>query len=583
MPAVSSSFALGIATPTPGVLTLNGATVAQHSNGAFLAFVPVMPGNFTFHFEYAAGTTTAVLDRRVKIARPPTPLPAEPLAVDPDFTRPDGDAALRPGDWLVPEVKGTPGVRAEFKVAGATAWLPMVEDADTPGLYRGALAVDQGFRAERAAVRFRLQRGFWSSAKVEARGTVTAPAEPRVVEVSTEPASIRAGAGRGFMLFPPMGARFVTDGRLGTQVRLRLSADHAGWIGADSVRLLPPGTPPPEAVLGTVRTLAPSPREVWVEMALTETVAGAVEQDGEWTHVRLYNTVGHMNWAIHSSSAAFVRELRWVQEDSRTVRVSVRRDAAVPLWGWRLQPGPDQTTLVLRLPPPLEPYGPRPLHGLTIVLDPGHSPRVSEGRVGPAGTWESTLDMAIALELKTLLEGDGATVHMTREGDGETALQERPRIAWEKRADLFVSLHLDALPDGADPFESPRGFKVIYYHPHSLPFGRALHRAFQRLSPLPDEGLWYGNLLVAREPGMPALLTESDYYMFPDREEKLATPAYQKEIARIHREGILDYLRSLVKPPPPPPPPPPAGPPTPAPKPKGRPPDPEVLKRLRKK
>ena len=46
---------------------------------------------------------------------------------------------------------------------------------------------------------------------------------------------------------------------------------------------------------------------------------------------------------------------------------------------------------------------------------------------------------------------------------------------------------------------------VFYYHPHSMQFALALHKSYQKSSPMPDEGLRYGNLLVARESGMPAV------------------------------------------------------------------------------
>jgi len=207
--------------------------------------------------------------------------------------------------------------------------------------------------------------------------------------------------------------------------------------------------------------------------------------------------------------------------------------------------------LVLRRPPSLELYGPAPLKGLVVVLDPGHSPGKNEGAVGPMGTRESEMNMAIALELKTLLEADGGTVVMTREGWQERGLPERPRIAWEKHADLFISIHNNALPDGANPFNPPRGFMVFYYHPHSMALANAMHHAYQRGSPVVDEGLRYGNLLVARESGMPAILTESDYMMYPERELHLLDPVYQKALARIHRDGILEFLKPFSKVPPP--------------------------------
>lgn len=549
LPYAKGTFLLGVATPTGGLLTINGSSVAQHADGGYLAFVPVDPGSFTFHLEYRVGASSAAYDRRVSVGKPLTPSPPEPLAVDPEYTRPDGDVALQPGDWLYTQVKGTPLTRAKVKVEGVTGWLPMLEStAAAPGLYQAAIPVTEGFRADRARVRFRLKRGFWSSVSAQAPGSVSAPAPLRVVETSTDTAYVRTGPERGYMLFPLLGTRFVSDGRLKTQQRLRLSAAESGWAYAGSLRELPEGTPPPEAVLSAVRTQFLGPRETWVRLDLSELVPAEVLEEGEWLRLRLHHTVGHNNWIVYDSSDTYVREVQWRQEDSRTVELRVRLDAAVPLWGWRLAWEPGQLVLILRRPPAPELWSASPLKGLSIVLDPGHSPGKKEGAVGPLGTRESEVNMTVALELKSLLEADGASVLLTREGLEEKALVERPRLAWEKRGDLFVSIHNNALPDGVNPFAAPRGFMVFYYHPHSLAFARAMHKSYAKASPVIDEGLRYGNLLVARESGMPAILTESDYLMFPERELRLLSPDYQKALAKIHRDGILNFLKPFSKP-----------------------------------
>ncbi|MDN2568516.1 N-acetylmuramoyl-L-alanine amidase [Aquibium sp. A9E412] len=83
--------------------------------------------------------------------------------------------------------------------------------------------------------------------------------------------------------------------------------------------------------------------------------------------------------------------------------------------------------------------------GFTVVIDPGHG-GIDGGAEGYAGTQEKTITLAFALELRRALEADGRyNVVMTRESDEFLRLDERVRIAREHDADLFISVHADAI------------------------------------------------------------------------------------------------------------------------------------------
>lgn len=78
-----------------------------------------------------------------------------------------------------------------------------------------------------------------------------------------------------------------------------------------------------------------------------------------------------------------------------------------------------------------------------VVLDPGHGGKDS-GAIGPGGTKEKDLTLAMAKRLKGELEAMGLEVFLTRDRDVFVPLEERTRFANEKRADLFISLHVNA-------------------------------------------------------------------------------------------------------------------------------------------
>lgn len=81
----------------------------------------------------------------------------------------------------------------------------------------------------------------------------------------------------------------------------------------------------------------------------------------------------------------------------------------------------------------------------TIVIDPGHGGADSGAR-GVSGILEKTITLAFGLELKKALEDTGRyTVHMTRDRDRFLRLDERVRIARRQEADLFISVHADAI------------------------------------------------------------------------------------------------------------------------------------------
>jgi N-acetylmuramoyl-L-alanine amidase len=84
---------------------------------------------------------------------------------------------------------------------------------------------------------------------------------------------------------------------------------------------------------------------------------------------------------------------------------------------------------------------------LRVVIDPGHGGK-DPGARGPAGTEkESVLDIGLRLAAK-LRSNLGVEVHMTRTDDSYVSLAERKDLANRMEADLFISIHANASPNG---------------------------------------------------------------------------------------------------------------------------------------
>ena len=131
------------------------------------------------------------------------------------------------------------------------------------------------------------------------------------------------------------------------------------------------------------------------------------------------------------------------------VRVTLRAATDAEFAAAAALPEPPEWALprAADVPPPRIPFTQRqgPLH---VVLDPGHGgidPGAQQG-----GLREADLMLEFARGLKeTLLRTGDATVTLTREADVFVPLEERISIARAAGADVFISLHADALAEGA--------------------------------------------------------------------------------------------------------------------------------------
>lgn len=540
-------FILGSVSHPRRAFRINGSTVTPHAKGGFLAYLPVSPGTFTFRCELDLPGGPAVASRTVVFVAAPLPLPPEPPAITAYGLEPAADAELRPGDWVPLRLHASPGAAASFSMGGLKP-APMAETR--PGVYEGAYLIRPEDRFSSAEVSFHLKSPEGRTARAEAPGRLTVlDSAPAMVQVRSEGiVNVRNAPGEGYILFPQPGTPFLVTGRQGGELRLYLSSRLSGWVDPRSVEWLPLGTPPPRSILGTIHLSAEGDSS-FVTLDLTQKVPFQVEENPDLSgaRLRLYYTVGHTNWIVHDASDPFLQDASWTQAESDVVELQVRLKPGAMLWGHDASWRGNTLRLELRRPPVLAKAPASVFQGRIILLDPGHMP-ASPGAVGPRGTLESEVNYSIAKDLKAMLSAEGAHALLSRSPEErDVPLPERVRRAWLKKADLFVSVHNNALPDGDDPFDSQHGFSVFYYHPHSLALGEAVYRAYRRTAAMPGEGLRYGNLYVTRATQMPSILTESVYLMFPEQEELLREAGGRKRFARAMFEGLRDFLEAERK------------------------------------
>ncbi|HME62178.1 MAG TPA: N-acetylmuramoyl-L-alanine amidase [Candidatus Binatia bacterium] len=92
-----------------------------------------------------------------------------------------------------------------------------------------------------------------------------------------------------------------------------------------------------------------------------------------------------------------------------------------------------------------------------IVLDPGHGGK-DPGAIGSTGIAEKDVVLAVAKKLARRLKTElGVQVVLTRHDDRFVPLEDRTALANNENADLFISLHVNASPNG-----EARGIETYY-------------------------------------------------------------------------------------------------------------------------
>ncbi|MCY7380243.1 MAG: N-acetylmuramoyl-L-alanine amidase [Gemmatimonadaceae bacterium] len=325
--------------------------------------------------------------------------------------------------------------------------------------------------------------------------------------------------------------------RTGSMARVRL--DRALDVYVDSAEAidLPADTPAPRRVASNMRVRG-APQGVDVIMPIGPRAPYFVEELDRAIVVTLYDVRVNTDIVNFAPQDSMVRSVEWAQESSERAKITVNLRAApfgyLVFW--------ENNALVLRLRgrPAIDPR--RPLSGLTIAVDAGHPPG---GSTGPTGFYEAQATLPISVRLKRMLEERGAAVLMTRTTDSAIALGDRPIMARRANVHAFVSIHLNAYPDGVNPFVAP-GTGTYFFRTHSEPLARAVQRGMVPQMGLLDLGVNYDNLAVVRGTWYPAVLCEGAFIMLPDQEAALRTPEYQERYARGVADGVEQYFRTLA-------------------------------------
>ncbi len=218
-----------------------------------------------------------------------------------------------------------------------------------------------------------------------------------------------------------------------------------------------------------------------------------------------------------------------------------------------------------------------------IVLDAGHGAD-DVGAVGPNNRYEKVINLNVTKYVGAILKQRGYTVFLTRNNDTFIKVIDRTVLANEKNADLFISIHTNAVPkekanevDGIETFflsparnerakrvaalenktdirEMSNSSKDVFLESLNRPRITASHKfaidiqsgilqsARSKYKDIKDSGVREGPFWVLVGAQMPSILVELGYVSHPTESKRLYDKAYQQLLANGISNGVDSYF-----------------------------------------
>ncbi len=190
-----------------------------------------------------------------------------------------------------------------------------------------------------------------------------------------------------------------------------------------------------------------------------------------------------------------------------------------------------------------------PLQNRIIVVDPGHG-GVSEKGILDQGTSKDNLKekdvtLEVANRVTAKLKAAGANVVQTRTGDvnSKFLLGNRTQVAYDNKAELFVSVHVNAAPTAPNA----KGAETYYdtsenaNGDESKELAQEIQKQLVALAGMNNRGVKDSAFYVVREQNIPSVLVELGFITNSDDFAKLASPEYYELFAQAIYQGIYNY------------------------------------------
>ncbi|MEA5565082.1 N-acetylmuramoyl-L-alanine amidase [Anabaena sp. UHCC 0399] len=188
--------------------------------------------------------------------------------------------------------------------------------------------------------------------------------------------------------------------------------------------------------------------------------------------------------------------------------------------------------------PVTQPTRPLPRGKVVVLIDPGHGGK-DPGAIGIGGLREKDVILPISQRIAQVLQQNGVQVVMTRNSDNFVSLPGRVQMAERAGADVFVSIHANAIGGGRTDVN---GLET-YYYDSGLGLARAVHNSIRQSVNVRDRGVRRARFFVLRKSSMPSILVETGFLTGREDSAKLRSTAFQNQMADAIARGILQYLK----------------------------------------
>ncbi len=220
-----------------------------------------------------------------------------------------------------------------------------------------------------------------------------------------------------------------------------------------------------------------------------------------------------------------------------------------------------------------------------VVLDPGHGGK-DPGAIGYSGVYEKNITLAMAKELKTILEKEGYKVYLTRSSDIFIPLRDRVKIARKHNADLFMSIHADsavnrsakglsvytlsetasdkeaaALAERENKVDVVAGLNLLEHSKEvsdilinlaqretmnrSSEFATFMVQEMRKSVKLKDNTHRFAGFAVLKAPDVPSVLLEMGYLSNRTEERLLKQKSYRKKLAESTSRAVDKYFDNM--------------------------------------
>ncbi|MBK8957375.1 MAG: N-acetylmuramoyl-L-alanine amidase [Proteobacteria bacterium] len=227
---------------------------------------------------------------------------------------------------------------------------------------------------------------------------------------------------------------------------------------------------------------------------------------------------------------------------------------------------------------------------LVVAVDAGHGGQ-DVGAIGPSGTYEKDIVLAVARELVRLINRQpGMRAVMTRDGDYFLPLRTRMDRARAKRADLFISVHADAVQDrrvqgssvyvlsqrgasseaakwlaanenaadlvgGVSLDDKDRMLKTVLLDlsqaaslDASIDLGNSVLRGLRSVGRVHHARVQSAGFMVLKSPDIPSILVETAFISNPVEEKRLRSETYRQKLARAIFNGVVSFNATRSRP-----------------------------------